>query len=334
MKAPKDAMQDQADSTRNGLEQFADRLHPGVLADIDHWAGDPRLSKLHAALHAHSDETAFFDSYAEALVARYLQRHGCTLEFEVETPAGKACDFRVQRGDQQIYLHVKRVHSERIEPRQLTISPRLRYLERIKRPYVVRVRWHEGLSDAQMQQFVSRAADFISHARLGDELTIRDESGETNNGNGGTELGGVRIVAPWAGSHVSLAIDLPAGFTDETDRIHKLLTRAYKQFMPRALNAIIICSMNKHEVTDFQNALLGTLIERWDVKPPPGKRIAHGRAPDGFWNAGRFEESVVASWFAFSPADSDVHLRFWQRKGAVLDVGLQEMVADVLGGSE
>ena len=104
------------------------------------------------------------------------------------------------------------------------------------------------------------------------------------------------------GSHVSLAIGLPSGFSDQTPRIHKLLNRAYQQFMPKAMNVILMCSRDPADVGDFQTALLGSHVERWDAVPPRGRRIAHGRAEDGFWYGGRFAESVVAGWFDFDPS--------------------------------
>ncbi|MHC5025537.1 MAG: hypothetical protein ACYTGR_02090 [Planctomycetota bacterium] len=308
-----------------GLDLFAHRLHPGALSDIAGWAEHDELRKLQAALQSHTSEEAFFDSYAEALLARHLIGRGCQLRFEVPNPSGKQCDFEVTWRDRVLYVHVKRIHSERDLPRQLTISPRLRYLERIRRPYIVGIRWHEGLTDEQMQHYVARATAFIGHARVGDELTVLDE----RDGGTGAEIGGVRIVAPWSGTHISLAIDLPSGHVDETPRVAKLLSRAYQQFMPKAMNVIVICSMNPDTLEDFQAALLGAHIERWDTVPPRGRRVAHGRAADGFWSGGRYAESVVATWFGFEPGDDGLAIRRWHRKGVVIEQDMHEMIAHI-----
>ncbi|MHC4989670.1 MAG: hypothetical protein ACYTGC_01715 [Planctomycetota bacterium] len=317
---------------QSGLKLFGDQLHPDVLKDIGRWADDPELSGLRAALMAHTSRTTFFDQYAEALVARHLQQLGCQLRFEVETPSGKSCDFEVHRGDQVFYLHVKRLQGEPMRPQQLTISPRLRYLERVKRPYIVRVRWRDDLDDELMQRFVSRAAQFIKHARVGDEMVIRDEA--DHDGGEGAELGAVRVVAPWSGTNVSLAIGLPTGFIDQTPRMRKLMERAYLQFMPRALNMILVCSMNPDDSEDFQNALLGSHIERWDITPPRGRRIAHGRDEDGFWQGGRYAESVAAGWFAFDMGDDAIRPRLWQRKGFVVEPPMQSLLAELFGRSD
>jgi hypothetical protein len=314
---------------QNGLDRFRTVLHPDVLAEVETWRDDPELGPLYAALRGHTGPISFFDAYAEALVARHLRSRGCSLRLEVPNPAGKRCDFEAERNGEKLYVHLKRVHSDRERPKQLSISPRLRYLERVKRPYVVRVRWHEGLDDEQMQRFVARAASFIARAQVGDELTVRDEG--DGDAAEGRELGGVKIVAPWSGSHVSLAIGLPSGFIDETPRIRKLLERAYQQFVPRALNVIIVCSMTGEDVEDFQNALLGSHVERWDETPPRGRRVAHGRDSDGFWHAGRFAESVVVGWFSFAAGDAGIRFRRWHRQGVVVDPEMNRLMEDVFG---
>jgi hypothetical protein len=299
-----------------GLGQFASHLHPAILADIEAWANDDELGKLHAALTAHRTSKSFLDALAEAIVARHLLRRGCDLKIEVPTPSGKACDFQVNSGAFEFFLHVKRLETERPARKKLTISSRLRYLERINRPYVVGVRWKDGAADEDMQRLVRAASDFIQHARLGDELVVKDD--------GGDEIGGVLIVAPWEGPHVSLVIGLPSGFIDEAPRMRKLLKRAYRQFMPRATNVILICSSHADDDEDFQNALLGSHVERWDAFPPRGRRIAHGRAADGFWQGQTFADSAVAGWFRFAPDEPDPGVRLWFRPGAEPDEKLRQ----------
>ena len=142
--------------------------------------------------------------------------HGCELKVEVLTPAGRSCDFQVTNDGKTFYVHIKRFSGARAGQRRLRVSSRLRYLERIARPYVVSVRYNEDLDDASMQSFVTQAAAFIRHASVGDETVIRDPQGD--------EIGGCRIVAPWEGSRVSVVIGLPTGFTDEAPRIRRLST--------------------------------------------------------------------------------------------------------------
>ena len=223
----------------------------------------------------------------------------------------KACDFEVTARGESFYLHVKRLDTEQPARRRLTISSRLRYLERIKRPYIVKVRWHEGTTDDQMQHLVRSASEFIEQARVGDELVVHDDDGR--------EIGGVLVVAPWEGPDVLLAIGLPTGFIDEAPRIRRLLRRAYRQFMPRATNVILICTSRSEDHEEFENALFGSHIERWDTFPKRGERIAHGRAADGLWNGHRYTESMVAGWFRLHPAAESIRVELWFRDGHRID---------------
>ena len=290
-----------------GLKQFKDQINQAVLDDILSWDNHAGLSKLAANLRAHKRRKAFLDTYAEAATARHLLSRGCELEFEVPTPLGNRCEFRVQTDGLEFFLHIKRVETGRAVRRKLTVSSRLRYLERINCPYVVGIHWQEDLTDEQMQRFVTAAADFIPRASVGDELNVQ--------GDHGKEIGRVRVVAPWDGPHVTLAIGLPSGFIDEAPRIRKLMRKAYQQFMPAAMNVILICTSHSDDVDDFETALLGSFIERWDKFPPRGQRIAHGRAADGFWSGGRFADSRAAGWFWVSPQRREPPCRLWLRPG-------------------
>lgn len=289
----------------NGLAQFQQHLPAGLMQEVDSWLTHPQLCRLRDSLHAHSDEHTLLNVCAEAMIARYLLQLNCDLRFEVPTPSGKQADFEVTRDGEQFFLHVKRLDT--IQPSQttLTVSSRLRILERIERPYIVSVRWHEPATDSQMQQFVTDAGKFIFQASVGDELVVRDEVT-------GNEIGAVRIVAPWEGSHVTLTIGI-TGFIDDAPRMRRLLQRAYLQFMPRATNVIMLCSSNKEDDSDFENALLGSHIERWDTFPPRGRRVAHGRAEDGFWHDKANELSRFAGWFQFSLDDAPLQPRLWLR---------------------
>ena len=304
-----------------GLEQFGPRLHPALRAAIDRWSGDHPLRHLRDGLHGHSSLKSFLDTCAEAVVARHLLRRDCQLETEVPTPAGKACDFAVRHHGRRFFLHVKRLDTDRPARRRLTISSRLRYLERIDRPYVVSVRWHERATDEQMQRLVKEATAFILRARVGDELAVRDDDG--------AEIGGVLIVAPWDGPHVTLVIGLPTGFVDESPRVRRLLQRAYRQFMPRETNLILICASHPAECRDFERALLGSHVERWDAFPPRGRRIAHGRAGDGFWHANRHAESRVAGWFLLAPHEDAFRSQLWFRAGVPPDAALRQLMVSL-----
>lgn len=293
----------------NGFHLLADELNPTAVRDILGWRDHPELSRLVTKLLSHTSRKAFLDSYAEAMVARHLVARGCVIRCEVPTPQGRRSDFEVTYSGQSFFAHVKRVDTDlqRHNPKQMrAISARLRTLERIARPYIVQVRWNERVTAAHMQELVNQAQPFIERARVGDEMIARDSDGR--------HIGGVRIIAPWDGEHVSIAVGLRGGFVDQQARFGRMLDRAYQQFMPRAVNVMLICSDHMEDVADFENALLGSHVERWDAFPPRGKRVAHGRADDGFWQANRVMESRHATWFQFSPEEQMLNTRLWVRR--------------------
>jgi len=296
-----------------------------VRRDIESWRGEHPLSALRAGLLSQPTHRAFRDLLAEAVIARLLLKKGCTLAWEAPTPGGRACDFRVERSSQVFFLHVKRLATSRADLR-LTISSRLRALERIDRPYVVSVRWREGIDDHQMQQLVVAASEFIRSARVGDELVVRDRTDHR-------ELGGVLIVAPREGTHVAVVIGLPDGFVDETERLRKLLRRAYEQFMPKARNVIIVATSSDRDREDLDAALLGSHEERWDAFPPRGSRIAHGRADDGFWGGSRCDASRCAGWFRFLHSGDPPHVHLWFREHPPEHPAFAALLRDTFGVS-
>lgn len=315
-------------STSEGFHLLKDELSPNAVRAIFKWRDHPELGRLLSKLLSHTSRKPFLDSYAEALVAMHLLRHRCQLRFEIPTPNGKRCDFEVRSGSHTFYLHVKRLDSagEHSAQRAASKSTHLRRLERIDRPYIVQVRWHHEPSSAHVRQFNEQAERFIRHARIGDEMIARDEGGE--------QIGGVRILAPWEGQHVHVAVvpgAIGGGFVDLAPRFFKLLQRAYQQFMPRAANVILICSDHGHDVMEFEHALLGSHIERWDAYPPRGKRIAHGRAGDGFWQGRRVAESQIAGWFHFTPTKKSLQPRLWVRDAVEVETKLRECIQRVLG---
>ena len=311
--------------TCGGLDHHRKGLDAAVVDEIHGWAADPQLGKLYTSLQAIRDREKFLDTYAEAMVARHLLNRGCRLSVEVLTPSGRTCDFEVKHGAQRFYLHVKHLNTGRPVRKRLTVSSRLRYLERIARPYIVSVHLRDVPDDQAMQKFVTSAADFIQHARIGDELVVRDD--------GEVQIGGCRIVAPWEGNRVIVVLGLPSGFIDEAPRIRRLMRKAYRQFMPGATNVILICSSHVEDAEDFATALLGSHIERWDAQPPQGRRVAHGRDADGFWHGKRFPASHAAGWFHFTPEAAALQCRLWLRREAPLEPAVKDVLVDLFNGS-
>ena len=289
-----------------GLDQFANDLNPAIVGTIRSWQGDSELDSLYHRLQARKTRRGFLDSFAEALVALHARKSGCSIQVEVPTPSGKTCDLMLERDGVKLFVHVKRLGSRKPSSKRLKISSRLRILEQIEKPWVVKIRWQDSLDDNAMQSFVTEAAGFIETARLGDEKVVRDENGE--------ELGGVKIVAPNDCPRVTLVIGLPTGFVDESPRIDRLLNRAKKQFMPKETNLILVCTPHLEGVGDVETALLGSYIERWDEHPAKGKRVAHGRSRDGFWQEGQMLESQLAGWFWLAPMHHEYQGKLFVRE--------------------
>jgi hypothetical protein len=256
------------------------------------------------------------------MVADQLHQQGCQLQTEVQTPAGRTCDFHVHFEGREWYLHLKRLDDGERPGRKLYISPRLRVLEQIERPFLVRIRWAEGIDEQSMQELVVRASHFLAMAKVGDELTVRDETG--------LEVGAVRVMGPWEGRYVSLAIGLPGGFIDETARIRRLLDRAYRQFMPRADNVVLVCGTRPDESIDFESALLGATEERWDAHPGHGGRAALGRADDGFWAGDSRPDSQVCGWCEAIPAAEALRIDLHFRDDPPPDAAFRAQVTSLL----
>ncbi len=309
--------------TGSALSRYQRELNAGVVADMQQWRDDQELAKLLIGLESVRQRQRFFSIYAEALIARHLVQQGCDVRVEVPTPGGRSCDFEISSGDQRFYLHVKHINTDRPTDRHLTVSSRLRYLERIARPYIVHVRWHDPISDDRMQRLVVEAASFIQQARLGDELVVRDDSGR--------EIGGCLIAAPAATDHVSLTIGLPEGFINEVPRMQRQLRKAYRQFMAGEVNVILIATHHADDVVDFETALLGSHVERWDAMPARGERIAHGRDDDGFWSHGQYADSNVGGWFCIGPNVSRPDCHLWLRSDSELDEGMADTLRRLFG---
>lgn len=304
-----------------GLDTFAHDLNPAIVGMIRSWQGDPELDSLFNRLQSCKLRRGFLDSFAEAMVALHARRQGCSIKVEVPTPSGKTCDLLIERGGVPLYVHVKRLGGRQPRHRRLKISSRLRILERIQKPWVVKIRWHDGLDDAAMQSYVTAAASFIERARLGDEHVIYDDDG--------TELGGVKIVAPNDEKQVSLVIGIPSGFIDDSPRVQRLLKRAHKQCMPKAANLTLICTPHIEGADEVESALLGSHVERWDQHPERGKRVAHGRSDDGFWKPNKVKESHLAGWFWLAPMHDEYQGKLWIREGSTYDSSVTQLAKEL-----
>ncbi|MCH2150999.1 MAG: hypothetical protein MK075_05125, partial [Phycisphaerales bacterium] len=157
-----------------GLHRFRDRVDPGLLSEIDAWIGRHPLVRIRSALEARTDEKAFFDALAEAVLARHVLSLGFDVETEVPTVGNMTADLRVSKGGREVFLHVKRVATDidNRASRQIVISPRLRALEMVPRPWLIRVRWSSVANDRQMQRLVEEGMEIAQCAKIGKNSVI------------------------------------------------------------------------------------------------------------------------------------------------------------------
>lgn len=288
---------------------------------IRSWQGDPELDVLYRRIQASKTRRGFLDCFAETLVAGHARQAGCKVAVEIPTPTGKTVDMHIQKDGRSLFVHVKRLGGTRTTSRRLTISSRLRILEKINRSFVVKIRWHENLDDESMQTFVMEAGKFIERASLGDEHVVHDKEGG--------ELGGVKIVAPNDEKRVSLVIGFPDGFVDHTERVIRLIKRAQKQFMPKEANVVLVCTPNVTGVEYVKSAFYGSHEERWDAHPPRGSRVAVGRSDDGLWNGNQVPESQLGGWFWLAPMHHAYQGKLWIREGCTLRQEVSDLACDL-----
>ena len=268
------------------LKIYEDRLAPNALAEIREWAEEPELSKLLRALEAARDGQRFLDIYAEAMIARHLRRFGHELYYEVETTANRMADFRVKEGNADFFLHVKRLGVDKESQKETAIHRRLRDLKRIKRGILLGTVFFKRVTDAEMQGVYQQLKRFCEDGRSGERLTLLAGTGKV--------VGESTIEALDRANSVRLITTMAVRVGDDVSRLYKKLSDGYKQFMPGARNIILVTSIWKDDVEEFQEALLGE---------------------GGFWANGKHSDSEIVGWFNFGTKEDYIDFRMWYREG-------------------
>lgn len=263
---------------------------------------------------------AHLSALAEAAFARRMLRAGCTLQKETPTPSGRHADFHIRHPQASFYVHIKRLWVN-LPTEQPALPAPLCALHDIPRGVDLALTWDGGASPQAIEEMAVQVREFARQASVGDEFLARDHEG--------VQLGRCRIVGAHPGTHARVQAGDLSAMDEAVPRAQRLLRRAFSQFMPGAPNVICVVGDNPASHAALEVALLGTMTERWDRFPPRGHRVAHGRAPDGFWAHGRYESCHLACWM---PLQDDQPGHLWRREGSTGETDVEEVMRLALRG--
>jgi hypothetical protein len=299
---------------------LADRLRDELIArladraDVAHARG---LKRLVGLLEGDEGPERQRSAECEATVAIRLLSRGAHIQFEVPTSAGRTADFLVRIEHRHVALHVKRWAAPRERDTvTLRVPEIMRAFERVRRPYLVGVRWPSVRT--AFDRFIIEGSRFLYQASVGDEWVFRDEQQ--------VPCGGLRILAPWPGDRVVLTVGLDATLESEIARIHRLLRKAHAQFATDIPNVIALIGGTRADERLIDRAIFGSHVERWDLFPPRGQRVAHGRGDDGFWSGERYTHSRAIAWSTWSDTRGMGATRLWFRSRADADSEIRSLL--------
>ena len=260
---------------RSGLEIFEKNLHPEVVAEIRGWTKHPELPKLLKKLESMKDWEQFLNHYAEAMVARHLISQKCEIKVEVPTKNGKSGDFKVSKGSDSFFVHVKRLNFDEEMQHDFNVSTRLKSLRKKGIGFSFK---YKSLTDDEMQQFSKEANRFSKEAKNGESKDITSKTGEPLGECFKMELGHSNTF--YSPKDV-----------DDSDRFSKKLKSAYKQFMPDGVNIILVTSAwrDSASIEDLREGV------------------------EDFWSNGKHSDSNIIGWFLFHPREKSINFELFFR---------------------
>ena len=289
-----------------------DSLNPALASEFSTWVSHPELSKLLKKWNT-TEGPQWYDHYAEAMVARYLLQEGCELAVEVPTNTGKGADFKVTKGREAFFVHVKRLNvDDKTRAHHNWYYQqflKLRELEEIPRPLLVEVNLRRRLTKGDATNFVKIAKPFIEQAQSqGERFTVVAANGE--------ELGCCEILqCSVMGGRVILHPDSDYEKPRNSTRVLSKLKKAYEQFMPNATNVIFVAGECTSRF-EFEAALWGEY--QW-LRDDETKQIIKSTNPlDGFWSGDKFSDSQLAVWLEIQEDAIDFQLFVRERLNPIV----------------
>jgi hypothetical protein len=280
---------------KNFLEIFANRFNDSSVNELRNWGNDPVFSKILSILNSVSDEQSFLNHYAEAMVAGYFKKLGCTLEIEVPNINYRRADLKVTKDDYSFFVHLKMLNLDEVSQKDSKITKRLQELRQIHKPVTFCALFHCSLSDKEMQELYKEAKRFIESSAVGSKMSFKNKCQ-------------IELLPGPIGKNVQLVLSMSVKCIDDRKRLYKRLSEAHKQFMSDAINIILVTSNWETDFEDFETALLGTTYEDYTVIPP--KR---GRENNGFWSLGKHPDSYIVGWFNFVRRIDSLNFRMLYR---------------------
>ena len=287
------------------IQQFGDKLPGHIRELLNKLSTIPELTGLQQSLSTSTDIDRFFDIYAEAVIADHLLCRGWKLAYEEGDPNSKKADFKLIKGSDIVFLHIKRLNLAENLYRAKILHSRFAPLKTIRQPLMCSLLFHREGTNMEYEELYSFLKRMLSQGNVG--------NGEIDPPKDQSLLVEWEICS-WKSNRVRLEIQ-SQGMEDNTlIQFKNQLKTAYGQFQCGGNNIIAMSSVWKDDVDDFVEALYGCTATIHCH--PTRKTISNVYGPfesDSFWANERNSKSNIALWYNFDKDKGTVSFQGWLR---------------------